>query len=105
MLATVFEAVVIVTDRTSLLEATARLDPQLAVIDLGLARRDVEEFMRELRLRCRDLAVIFLSVHDEPAVARAVIGSGANGFVVKGHIATELMPAVDEALRSRRFRA
>ena len=105
LLGTLFEAVVMVTDRTSLFEAAGRLEPRVAVVDLRIAGRDVAEFLRDVRERCPELRVIFLSVHDEAAVADAVLGAGADGFVVKRNIATDLLPAVDSVLTSARCRA
>jgi two-component system secretion response regulator SsrB len=39
--------------------------------------------------------VIALSVHDEPSVRSAAISAGADAFVLKRAIATELLAAVD----------
>jgi two-component system secretion response regulator SsrB len=38
--------------------------------------------------------VVVLSVHDEQSVARAAIEAGADAFVLKRAIATDLLPAV-----------
>jgi len=99
LLATEFDAVMMVTDQTSLLEAAGRLDLRLAVVDLSLARPDVGAFLRTLRTECPALRVVFLSVHDDTAVSRSVLDAGADGFVVKRNIAAELLPVVDAALR------
>jgi len=39
--------------------------------------------------------VIVLSVHDEQSVRRAAMDAGADAFVLKRAIATDLLPAVD----------
>ena len=39
--------------------------------------------------------MIVLSVHDEPSVRRAAMEAGADAFVLKREIATDLLPAVD----------
>jgi len=39
--------------------------------------------------------VIVLSVHDEPNIRRAVLDAGADAFVLKRAIVTDLLPAVD----------
>ena len=56
-----------------------------------------------LRGSCPKLKLILLSVHDEPSVCRAAMEAGADGFVLKRHIATELLPAVDAVLAGRNF--
>jgi two-component system secretion response regulator SsrB len=98
LLETVFEAVVMVADENSLFESAGRLQPTLAVVDLSLAHGDSLRWLQRLRARCPGLKILVLSVHDEPSVRRAVLEAGAEGFVLKRAIATELLPAVDAAL-------
>ena len=90
-----FESVVMVADETSLLEGAARLRPEVAIVDLSLARDSGLGWLRALRHRCPDLKVIVLSVHDEQSVYRAAMEAGADAFVLKRSIATDLLPAVD----------
>ncbi len=98
LLETTFEAVVMVADETSMLESVKRLQPTLAVVDLSLSHRDDLGWLKQVRGTCPNLKVIVLSVHDEPSVRRAAMQAGAAGFVVKRHIATELLPMVDAVL-------
>jgi len=103
LLETTFDATVMVADETSLFETAKRLEPTLAVVDLSLARTDSLDWVQRLRRSCPNLKLILLSVHDEPSVCRAALEAGADGFVVKRHIATELLPAVDAVLAGNRF--
>jgi two-component system secretion response regulator SsrB len=95
LLETAFGTVVMVADDASLLEAAGRLRPDVAVVDLSLARDSGLGWLRALRQRSPDLKVIVLSIHDEQAVRRAAMEAGANAFVLKRAIATDLLPAVD----------
>ena len=99
LLETTFGSVVMVADEASLLEGAARLQPEVAIVDLSLARDNGLGWLRELRQRCPDLKVIVLSVHDEQSVRRAAIEAGADAFVLKRAIATDLLPAVDSVRR------
>ena len=103
LLGTRFEAVVMVADEVSMVESAARLRPTLAVVDLVLAAGNVAGLMDRLRQSCEDLKVIVLSVHDEPGVAESVLESGADAFVVKNVLGTDLLPAVEAVLRGERF--
>ena len=103
LLETMFEAVVMVADENSLFESARRLQPTLAVVDLSLARGDSLRSLQRLRAQCPGLKVIVLSVHDEPSVCRAAMEAGADGFVLKRALATELLPAVDVVLAGRRY--
>ena len=95
LLDTAFGSVVMVAEETSLLEGAARLQPDVAVVDLSLAQGRSLGWLRSLRERCPRLKVIVLSVHDEPNVRRAALEAGADAFVLKRAIATDLLPAVD----------
>lgn len=103
LLETMFEAVVMVADEPSLFETATRLQPTLAVVDLSLARSDNLGALHRLRARCPGLKILVLSVHDEPSVRQAVMGAGADGFVIKRALATELLPAVDAVLAGRHY--
>jgi DNA-binding NarL/FixJ family response regulator len=95
LLETAFGTVVMVADATSLIEGAGRLKPDVAVVDLSLANDSGLGWLREVKQRCPDLKVIVLSVHDEETVRRAAMEAGADAFVLKRAIATDLLPAVD----------
>jgi len=101
LLETAFGTVVMVADEASLLDGAARLRPDVAVVDLSLARDSGLGWLRAVRQRCPDLKVIVLSVHDEQTVRLAAMEAGADAFVLKRAIATDLLPAID-ALRGVR---
>jgi two-component system secretion response regulator SsrB len=100
LLATAFGSVVMVADETSLIEGAVRLQPDLAIVDLSLARDSHLDWLQTLRQSCPELKVIVLSVHDEPSVREAVMKAGADAFVLKRAIATDLLSAVDAVRRN-----
>ena len=95
LLETAFGTVVMVADEASLLEGAVRLRPEVAIVDLSLARDHGLGWLRELRQSCPGLKVIVLSVHDEQSVRSAAMAAGADAFVLKRAIVTDLLPAVD----------
>jgi two-component system secretion response regulator SsrB len=95
LLSTAFKTVVMVADEASLLEGAGRVRPDVAVVDLSLARDSGLGWLRALRQRCPDLKVIVLSVHDEQAVHRAAMEAGADAVVLKRAIGTDLLAAVE----------
>lgn len=94
LLETAFGTVVMVADETSLIEGAGRLLPDVAVVDLSLAQDGGLGWLRTLRERCPELKVIVLSVHDEESVRVAALAAGADAFVLKRAIVTDLLPAV-----------
>lgn len=98
-----FEVVVMVADETSLIEGSRRLQPTLAVADLSMFHSESLNWIARLREDNPHLRLIVLSVHDEPVVCRAAMTAGANGFVLKRDIATDLLSAVEAALADRQY--
>ena len=103
LLSTMFDAVVMVADETSLFESAGRIKPALAVVDLSLVRGEGLQWLPRLRSRCPDLRLIVLSVHDQPSVCRKVMEAGADAFVLKRSIATDLLAAIDAVQAGRSY--
>jgi DNA-binding NarL/FixJ family response regulator len=95
LLETTFGTVVMVADEASMLESAGRLQPDVAIVDLSLAQGSGVGWLSAIRQRCPRLKVIVLSVHDEQAVRQAALEAGADAFVLKRAIATDLLPAVE----------
>jgi DNA-binding NarL/FixJ family response regulator len=101
LLATKFDAVVMVADEVSLLEVADRMQIDFAVVDLALSRGNALELVRRLRSRFPRMKIVIVSLHDQPSVSRSVLNAGADGFVVKRAIATELLATIDAVLAKR----
>ena len=102
LLETTFGVVVMVADEQSLFETADRMGVELAVVDMSLTRGGGLTLIRRLREKFPDLKLIAISVHDEPNVGRAALQAGANAFVPKSTIATDLNTAVDSILECGR---
>jgi len=103
LLETAFSGVFVVADQTSLMEGAAKLAPALVVVDVAMAQGDIDVLLRSIRDRAPAAKLLLLSVHDEARVAAAAFAAGADGFVLKRAIATDLLPAVDALLAGRRY--
>jgi DNA-binding NarL/FixJ family response regulator len=103
LLATTFRSVVMVADEVSLFESAGRLQSDLAVVDLALSRGNALDLIRRLRDRFPAMKMIIVSVHDQSSVSRSVLEAGADGFVVKRAIATDLLAAADAVLAGQRY--
>ena len=102
LLETTFDAVVMVADEISLLEGAERLQSTVAIVDLSLVASKNLQWLARLRAICPATKLIVLSIHDDPVVRRAAMASGADGFVLKSAIATDLLPAVDAVMAGQR---
>jgi DNA-binding NarL/FixJ family response regulator len=103
LLATAFNQVFLVSDKSSLIEGAGRLQPAVIVIDLSYATGDLSGLMREMRDLAPAAKLLLLSAHDEPIVVAAAIDAGADGLVLKGAIGRDLMPAIDALLTGQRY--
>lgn len=100
LLETVFGTVVMVADERSLIDGANRLQPDVAVVDLSLARNNGLSWIAAVRSSCPNIKLIVLSVHDEQSVRQAVISAGADAFVLKREIASKLMDTIDLVRRT-----
>jgi DNA-binding NarL/FixJ family response regulator len=98
LLETAFGTIFMVADEASLLDGVNRLAPSVTIVDLALAGGEWLRLMRTLRERSPASKLIVLSLHDELSVARAAMGAGVDGFVLKRALATDMLDAVTTVL-------
>lgn len=72
-----------VGDYTALRDLLAGPLPDLLIVDLNMPGMDGLDALRGLRHRYPSLAIVVASGQDDPATIRAVLATGANGFVPK----------------------
>jgi DNA-binding NarL/FixJ family response regulator len=92
-----------VADGLELLEAATRLAPDLIVLDISMPGLDGFEAARRLkRAGCRS-KLVFLTVWEDVDFAREAMELGADAYVVKSRLASDLMPAISETLADHHF--
>ena len=98
-----YDIVGTVADGLVLLEAAGRLEADLIVLDITMPGIDGLGAARSLtRAGCRS-TLVFLTVHEDADFAREAMALGADAFVVKSRLATDLMTAIHEAMEGRKF--
>src|SRR5262245_36451808 len=98
-----FEVVATVSDGQALVEEAARLDPDLILLDISMPVLNGIEAARQLRTAGSQVKIIFLTVHEDADYVRSALRAGAQGYVVKSRLATDLSLALNEVLRGRSF--
>ena len=68
--------------------------PRVLVLDLQLAERNALDALPAIAEASPGTAVVVLTMHRDPAVARRALRCGASGFVLKDSAATELVRAI-----------
>ena len=84
------------------LELATRLHPDAVVADIALPGLSGLELIGRLRKQRADIVLIALTIHDDEAHRQAALAAGADGFVAKADLGTDLAPALLRAARSRR---
>jgi len=91
------------SDGLTAIELIARLQPDVAIIDVQLPDLNGLEVARRVCDQAPQTKVIMLSMYpDEPYVLEA-LRHGAVGYVLKGAATTDLIQAVHVAVQGRRF--
>jgi DNA-binding NarL/FixJ family response regulator len=97
-----FDVVAVVGHGEALIKAAARLKPDIVVLDISMPGMDGLSAAQELHKRQPSVGIVYVTVHDDPALARKALGVGL-GYVLKASAGEELVDAVNAALTARLF--
>jgi DNA-binding NarL/FixJ family response regulator len=103
LLAADFDILAAASSGREALDLSLHLDPDLIVLDITMPELDGIQTLRELRRIGSRAKVVLLTLHESDALVTDAIRSGANGFVVKTRIHSDLISAIDHALAGRLF--
>jgi DNA-binding NarL/FixJ family response regulator len=90
-------------DGLELLEAAPKLYPDLVVVDLGLPLLSGLYAGRELKRLLPQTKILVVTVNEDRAVADAVLGEWASGYLLKKNSGSELVKALRELLMGRSY--
>ena len=103
MLEDEFQIVGTAENGTRVLELTPRLAPDIVVLDISMPVLNGFEAALRLKEQCSAARVVFLTAHEDTDLVEAAMSAGALGYVVKSCLATDLVPALWQALAGRTF--
>ena len=98
-----FDVVGTVADGSLLLDAVARLHPDVIVMDISMPKLSGLEALRQLKAKQDQTKVIVLTMHGDAKLAAEALRVGAKGFLVKESSGAELINAVDAVLQGRTY--
>lgn len=102
LLGTAFDVLAVVGHGEALVKTALKLKPDIVVTDISMPGMDGFRAAQELVQQMPSLGIVFVTVHDDPALARKALAIG-RGYVLKTSAGEELVDAVFAALDSRRF--
>jgi DNA-binding NarL/FixJ family response regulator len=98
-----FEVVGIVSDGRELVTAARTLNPDVVVVDISMPSLNGIEAARQMQAMNVRAKVVFLTMHREVTYAARALEAGASGFVLKHSAASELVTAIQDALKGRTY--
>lgn len=98
-----FELVGLVEDGRALVEAAARLKPDVIVADITMPQLNGLAAIPLLKKDNPAARILVITMHRETAYARRALEAGASGFVLKSSAPDELITAIHAVLAGRTF--
>jgi DNA-binding NarL/FixJ family response regulator len=98
-----FEIVGTVSDGRALLEAAPQLKPDLIVVDIGMPLMNGLEAGLRLKELMPAVKLIFLTMNEDPNLAVEAMRRGASGYLLKSSAASELIHAIQMALKAKSY--
>jgi DNA-binding NarL/FixJ family response regulator len=100
-----FQVVAEVGSVADALEATDRLNPDIAITDIGMPDRSGIDFATELRGRKSLTRVLILTAHGHEEYVRAAVTAGVMGYVLKDSSYAELVKGLRAVAAGNMFLA
>lgn len=79
------------------IEATARLKPDVILMDIGLPDKSGIDATREIKRRTSETAIVALTIHEDEEYFFKMLEAGASGYVPKRAAPEELITAIRAA--------
>src|SRR5437868_3981632 len=98
LLAPSCDVVAAVSDGDAMLEAMARLRPDVIVLDVFMPPTNGFEMCREVKQRSPATVVVMVSAGNDRDIRDQALDAGAAAFVSKGAAIDELLPAIRRAM-------
>jgi len=98
-----FDLVGAVEDGRALLEAQKKLHPDVIVADISMPLLNGIEAVRQIKKTDPHVKVVFLTMHPDISYAVEAFEAGASGYVLKHSASSELVTAINDALKGRTY--
>src|SRR5437867_12232135 len=101
LIAAQFDVVATVADGHALLASATALKPDVIVVDVAMPLLNGLDAFRQLKQKMPSVKFVFLTMNEDAELAVEAMKSGACGYVLKKSAASELIPAMEIALRAK----
>ena len=98
-----FTIVGLAENGAQVLDLVVKESPDVLVLDILMPVLNGLETAAWLKASGCPAKILFVTVQDDPAVVESAISVGALGYVLKPHLATDLIPAIRSVLEGRQY--
>jgi DNA-binding NarL/FixJ family response regulator len=92
-----------VSDGRALIAATAKLKPDVIVVDVSMPLLNGLEAARQIKQSMPETRIVFLTMNEDPDLAAEAFRAGASAYLIKRSAASELLTAIREVVRNRSY--
>jgi DNA-binding NarL/FixJ family response regulator len=103
LLAGEFDVVGSVQDGRALVDQAATLRPDVIVADISMPQLNGIEAARQIKKTDQNIKIVFLTMHPDATYAANAFEAGASGFVLKHSAPSELITAIQEAMKGQTY--
>ncbi len=103
LLQSLFDVVAVARTGREMISEAIRLSPDVIVADISMPDLSGIEAAQELRKKGTAAKLVFLTIHASDEFVDACVAVGALGYVVKAHMKTDLILAINAALSGQSF--
>jgi DNA-binding NarL/FixJ family response regulator len=103
LLAKEFEVVGVAMNGRDLVNETERLKPDAVLLDVSMPVLNGMEAANQIRQVAPAVKIVFVTQRSDREYVRAAFGLGASAYILKQSVASEIIPAIREALAGRYY--
>lgn len=89
-----FEVIGEATNGLEAIEATEKLQPDILLMDIAMPVMDGLEATRHISKRMPEVRILILTMHEDNAILKEIMNSGASGYIIKRAAESELVDAI-----------
>jgi len=90
-------------DGLEVLEVSVKLQPDVVLMDISMPGAGGIETTRKLKARLPSVRVLILTIHEDKALLKEAIQAGADGYILKRAVESELITAIHAVMRGELY--
>jgi DNA-binding NarL/FixJ family response regulator len=98
-----FDVVATVHDGRSLIRTAKKLQPDVVLVDIGMPFLNGFEAGKRIKRALPDIKIIYVTINRDPDLVLEAFRQGASGYLPKTAAASELIAAIEQALKGEIF--